>query len=59
MVFGRLSVARLLAIAALAGLWPLGTALAPLLRSSVATLVVAAVAASDSLIPREQAPSLG
>jgi low temperature requirement protein LtrA len=59
LVFGRLSVPRLLAIAVLAGLWPLGSALSPLLLSLAATLVVAAVAASDSLIPREQAPSLG
>jgi low temperature requirement protein LtrA len=58
-MWGRLSVTRLLAIAALAGLWPLGTALAPLLLSSVATLVVAAVAVSDSLIARDQAPSPG
>jgi low temperature requirement protein LtrA len=56
MVFGRLSVARLLAIAALAGLWPLGTALAPLLLSSVATLVVAAVAVSDTRLARAPSP---
>jgi hypothetical protein len=31
----------------------------PLLLSLAATVVVAAVAASDSLIPREQASSLG
>jgi low temperature requirement protein LtrA len=59
LVFGRLSVPRLLAIAVLAGLWPLGSAVSPLLLSLAATVVVAAVAASDSLIPREQASSLG
>jgi low temperature requirement protein LtrA len=59
LVFGRLSVPRLLAIAVLAGLWPLGSAVPPLLLSLAATVVVAAVAASDSLIPREQASSLG
>jgi low temperature requirement protein LtrA len=59
LVFGRLSVPRLLAIAVLAGLWPLGPTLSPLLLSLAATLVVTAVAASDSLIPREQARSLG
>jgi low temperature requirement protein LtrA len=59
LVFGRLSVPRLLAIAVLAGLWPLGPTVSPLLLSLAATLVVAAVAASDSLIPREQASSLG
>jgi low temperature requirement protein LtrA len=57
MVFGRLSVARLLAIAALAGLWPVGTALAPLLLASVATLVVAAVAVSDTRLARSRASS--
>jgi low temperature requirement protein LtrA len=58
-VFGRLSVPRLLAIAALAGLWPLGTALAPLLLASVATLVVAAVAVSDTRMARARTPSPG
>jgi len=58
-VFGRLSVPRLLAIAALAGLWPLGAAVSPLLLASVATLVVAAVAVSDTRTARARAPSLG
>jgi low temperature requirement protein LtrA len=57
LVFGRLSVPRLLAIAALAGLWPVGTSVSPLLLASVATLVVAAVAASDARMAR--APSVG
>jgi low temperature requirement protein LtrA len=48
LVFGRVSVPRLLAILALGGLWPLGQALSPLLLATLATLVVAAVAASDS-----------
>jgi low temperature requirement protein LtrA len=48
LVFGRVSVPRLLAILALGGLWPLGEALSPLLLATLATLVVAAVAASDS-----------
>jgi low temperature requirement protein LtrA len=56
MVFGRLSVARLLAMAALACLWPLGTALAPLLLISAATLVVAAVAVSDTRLARAASP---
>jgi len=51
-VFGRVSVPRLLAIVALAGLWPLGPALSPLLLASVATLVVAAVAVSDTRMAR-------
>jgi len=59
MVFGRLSVPRLLAIAAQAGLWPLGAAVSPLLLASVATLVVAAVAVSDTRTARARAPSLG
>ena len=58
-MWGRLSVARLLAIAALAALWPLGTALAPLLLSSVATLVVAAVAVSDTRTAHARASSPG
>jgi low temperature requirement protein LtrA len=47
-VWGRLSMPRLLAIAALAALWPLGPSLAPLLLASMATLVVAAVAVADT-----------
>jgi low temperature requirement protein LtrA len=48
LVFGRVSVPRLLAILALGALWPLSRALSPLLLAALATLVVAAVAASDS-----------
>jgi low temperature requirement protein LtrA len=51
-VFGRLSVPRLLAIVALAGLWPVGPAVSPLLLALVATLVVAAVAVSDTRTAR-------
>jgi low temperature requirement protein LtrA len=58
-VFGRLSVPRLLAIAALAALWPLGPSLAPLLLASVATLVVAAVAVADTRTARARAASPG
>ena len=58
-VFGRLSLSRLLAIAALAVLWPLGPSLAPLLLASVATLVVAAVAVSDTRTAHARAPSPG
>jgi low temperature requirement protein LtrA len=66
-VFGRLSVPRLLAIAVLALLVPVGPALSPLLLSAAATLVVAAVAASDSRTtgqgriqsPGNGTPSLG
>ena len=58
-VFGRLSVPRLLAIAALAGLWPLGTALAPLALAAAATLVVAAVAVSDTRMARARTSSPG
>jgi low temperature requirement protein LtrA len=66
-VFGRLSVPRLLAIAVLGLLVPVGPALSPLLLSAAATLVVAAVAASDSRTtgqgriqsPGNGTPSLG
>ena len=47
-VFGVLSVPRLLAILALAILAPLGLVVSPLVLATAATLVVAAVAASDS-----------
>jgi low temperature requirement protein LtrA len=47
LVFGRVSLPRLLAILALGGLWPLGRALSPLQLATAAALVVAAVAASD------------
>jgi low temperature requirement protein LtrA len=43
-VFGRVSVARLAAIGALAALAPVGPSLSPLLLSIAATLVVGAVA---------------
>jgi low temperature requirement protein LtrA len=56
-VFGRLSVPRLLAIVALAGLWPVGPAVSPLLLALVATLVVAAVAVSDTRTARAPTPS--
>jgi low temperature requirement protein LtrA len=59
LVFGRLSLARLLAIAALAALWPLGPSLSPLLLAAAATLVVAAVAVSDARLARAEAPSPG
>ena len=59
MVFGRLSVSRLLAIATLAVLWPLGPSLSPLLLAAVATLVVAAVAVSDARMARTRAAALG
>jgi low temperature requirement protein LtrA len=58
-VFGRLSVPRLLAIVVLAGLWPLGPALSPLLLASVATLVVAAVAVSDTRMARARSSTGG
>jgi low temperature requirement protein LtrA len=56
-VFGRLSVPRLLAIVALAALWPARSALSPLLLASAATLVVAAVAVSDTRMARARARS--
>jgi hypothetical protein len=56
-VFGRLSVPRLLAIAALAALWPARSALSPLLLAAAATLVVAAVAVSDTWMARARARS--
>ena len=57
LVFGRLSVPRLLAIVALAGLWPVGSAVSPLLLAFVATLVVAAVAVSDTRMASAPTPS--
>ena len=56
-VFGRLSVPRLLAIVALAALWPLRSALSSLLLAAAATLVVAAVAVSDTWMARARARS--
>ena len=58
-VWGRLSVPRLLALAALAALWPLGPSLAPLLLASVATVVVAAVAVADTRMAPERERSPG
>jgi low temperature requirement protein LtrA len=57
LVFGRLSVPRLLAIAALAALWPARSALSPLLLAAAATLVVAAVPVSDTWMVRARARS--
>ncbi len=51
-VFGRLSVPRLVALAALAALVPLGLVGPPLLLATAATLVLAAVARSDTLTGR-------
>jgi low temperature requirement protein LtrA len=51
-VFRRLSVSRLVAIAALAALAPLGLAGPPLLLTTATTVVLAAVAWSDTLIGR-------
>jgi hypothetical protein len=48
-VFGVLSVQRLGAVLALAALVPVGLVAPPLLLASAATLVVAGVAAWDSL----------
>ena len=64
MVFGRVSVPRLLAVLALGGLWPLSPVLSPLLLAAAATLVVAAVAAADAMAARARSvagetPSLG
>jgi low temperature requirement protein LtrA len=58
MVFGRVSVPRLLAVLALGGLWPLSPVLSPLLLAAAATLVVAAVAAADAMAARARARSV-
>jgi low temperature requirement protein LtrA len=58
MVFGRVSVPRLLAVLALGGLWPLSPVLSPLLLAAAATLVVAAVAAADAMAARSRARSV-
>jgi low temperature requirement protein LtrA len=58
MVFGRVSVPRLLAVLALGGLWPLSPVLSPLLLAAGATLVVAAVAAADAMAARARARSV-
>jgi low temperature requirement protein LtrA len=58
MVFGRVSVPRLLAVLALGGLWPLSPVLSPLLLAAAATLVVAAVAAADAMGARARARSV-
>jgi low temperature requirement protein LtrA len=56
-VFGRLWVPRLLAIVALAALWPLRSALSSLLLAAAATLVVAAVTVWDTWMARALARS--
>jgi low temperature requirement protein LtrA len=58
MVFGRVSVPRLLAVLALGGLWPLSPVLSPLLLAAAATLVVAAVAAAAAMAARARARSV-
>ena len=55
-LLGVLSVARLVAIAALAALVPLGWVVSPLGLATTATLVLAAVAGWDTRIPHPQVP---
>jgi low temperature requirement protein LtrA len=57
-VFGRLSVARLAAIAALAALIPVSLVVPPLVLAAAATLVVAAVVAWDTRADRLHTRSL-
>jgi hypothetical protein len=54
---GLLSVSRLLAIVTLAALWPARSALSRLPLAAAATLVVAAVAVSDTWMARARARS--
>ncbi len=60
-VFGRLSIARLVALAALVALVPVGLVIPPLALSTAATLVVAAVAAwgTRTIPPAPPAPRPG